>query len=213
MTSSIALSGSGVLDKCSDVNDIAQLRKQLIWLDHLQTQCLAAMAGPDANPGLPPRQRLLRGQQADDMTLRMIRFQQPGARPPGEHRGQLPRQIMRILDAGVGPETAGRWHDVRCIAKQEHPRTARLWELHTGRPQAMAEAHTGAVLGVAPSADGRRLVSGGFDGLVRVWETHTGACRHSLRSDRRYERLDVTGLTGVTDAQRAALRALGAFKR
>jgi WD40 repeat protein len=91
--------------------------------------------------------------------------------------------------------------------------TARLWELRTRRAQAMAEAHTGAVHGVALSADGRLLVSGGFDGLVRVWETHSGTCRHSLRSDRRYERLDITGLTGVTDAQRAALRALGAFER
>jgi len=31
-----------------------------------------------------------------------------------------------------------------------------------------------------------------------------------LRPERRYERLDITGLTGVTAAQRAALLALGA---
>jgi hypothetical protein len=34
-----------------------------------------------------------------------------------------------------------------------------------------------------------------------------------LRSDRRYERLDITGLTGITEAQRAALLALGAVER
>jgi hypothetical protein len=31
-----------------------------------------------------------------------------------------------------------------------------------------------------------------------------------LRPDRRYERLDITDLSGITEAQRAALLALGA---
>jgi hypothetical protein len=32
-------------------------------------------------------------------------------------------------------------------------------------------------------------------------------------SDRYYERLDITGLTGVTESQRAALLALGAIEK
>jgi hypothetical protein len=35
----------------------------------------------------------------------------------------------------------------------------------------------------------------------------------TLRAEGRYERLDITGLTGVTAAQRAALLALGAVDR
>jgi hypothetical protein len=35
---------------------------------------------------------------------------------------------------------------------------------------------------------------------------------HTLRPERRYERLDITGLTGVTEAQRAALLVLGAVQ-
>jgi hypothetical protein len=34
-----------------------------------------------------------------------------------------------------------------------------------------------------------------------------------LRADRRYERLDITGLSGINAAQRAALLALGAVER
>jgi hypothetical protein len=49
--------------------------------------------------------------------------------------------------------------------------------------------------------------------MVRVWATASGTCLHTLRSDRRHERLDITGLTGVTNAQRAALYALGAVER
>jgi hypothetical protein len=34
-----------------------------------------------------------------------------------------------------------------------------------------------------------------------------------LASDRHYQRLDITGLTGVTEAQRAALLVLGATEQ
>jgi hypothetical protein len=49
--------------------------------------------------------------------------------------------------------------------------------------------------------------------MVRLWEVRSGACLHTLWGDRRYERLDITGLTGVTDAQRAALLSLGAVEQ
>ena len=57
-----------------------------------------------------------------------------------------------------------------------------------------------------------RSESGG-DGTVRLWEVSTGTCLRTLQAARRYERLDITGLTGVTSAQRAALLALGAVEQ
>ena len=72
------------------------------------------------------------------------------------------------------------------------------------------EGHTGGVRDVAQSADGHLVASGGQDGTVRLWEPSSGSAMRILRSDRRYERVDITGLTGVTAAQRAALLALGA---
>jgi WD40 repeat protein len=58
----------------------------------------------------------------------------------------------------------------------------------------------------------RSVVSGSSDGTVKLWDANSGACLRTLRGDRRYERMDITGLTGVTDAQRAALLALGAVE-
>jgi WD40 repeat protein len=78
------------------------------------------------------------------------------------------------------------------------------------RPLATLWGHTGVVRGVALSADGHLVASGGFDETVRLWESSSAACLRVLRSARRYERVDITGLKGITAAQRQALIALGA---
>jgi hypothetical protein len=57
------------------------------------------------------------------------------------------------------------------------------------------------------------VASGGDDGIVRLWDTSSGTLQRTLRAERRYEGLDITGLTGVTEAQRQALLALGATER
>ena len=85
-----------------------------------------------------------------------------------------------------------------------------MWQTSTGDPVATMEGHTAGVPGVALSADGQRLVTGSFDGTVKLWEANSGACLATLRPKRRYEGLNISGLTGVTAAQRTGLLALGA---
>jgi len=48
---------------------------------------------------------------------------------------------------------------------------------------------------------------------VRLWQASSGTCLRTLRAERRYEGLDITGLSGVTSAQRAALLALGTIEQ
>jgi WD40 repeat protein len=62
------------------------------------------------------------------------------------------------------------------------------------------------------SADGRLLASCGDDSVINVWDSESGEHLRTLRRDRPYERLNITGLRGLTDAQKATLRVLGAVE-
>lgn len=59
--------------------------------------------------------------------------------------------------------------------------------------------------------DGTRLASCGIDGAITVWDLQTGEYLETVRRDRPYEQLDITGIRGLTEAQQAMLRALGAI--
>jgi WD40 repeat protein len=132
---------------------------------------------------------------------------------------------VRLWDAGSGRllatlagHTGGVWGlalsaDGRLLASGGGDGMVRLWEAGSGRPLVTLQGHAGTIWGVALSADGHLLASCGGDGMVRLWEAATGTPLRTLLAERRYERLDITGLTGVTDAQRASLLALGAVER
>ena len=88
-----------------------------------------------------------------------------------------------------------RWWDVQ--------RGERLWE---------REAHNGTVQSLRRGPDGTKLASCGDDGTIMLWDLQSGEHLQTLRRDRPYERLNITRIQGLTEAQKANLRALGAVE-
>ena len=87
----------------------------------------------------------------------------------------------------------------------------RWWDVQSGERILLREAHQGKVQQLRCSPDGAQLASCGDDGTIRLWDLHRGEHLHTLRRDRPYERLTITGIKGLSEAQKASLHALGAF--
>jgi hypothetical protein len=84
----------------------------------------------------------------------------------------------------------------------------RWWDLQSRECVRVQEAHQGTVHALKVSPDGSTLASCGDDGAIRLWDLENGEPLQTLRY-RLYERLNITGIRGLTEAQQASLCALG----
>ena len=86
----------------------------------------------------------------------------------------------------------------------------RWWDVQHGECLMMREAHQGTIQSLRISSNGRMLATCGDDSTIKVWDLENGEHLRTLQRDRPYERLDITGVKGLTEAQKATLRGLGA---
>ena len=88
----------------------------------------------------------------------------------------------------------------------------RVWNVHTGNLVKTLVGHTGPLRFVLYSPDGRFIVSSADDHSTRVWDAETGDCVHILHLKRLYEGLQIAEVRGLSEAQRASLKTLGAVE-
>ena len=88
----------------------------------------------------------------------------------------------------------------------------RWWDLERGKCVQTRQAHQGTVQSLKMSPDGCSLASCGDDGAITIWELASGQQLRTLRRDRPYERLDISGAKGLTRAPRTSLATLGGIE-
>jgi WD40 repeat protein/transcriptional regulator with XRE-family HTH domain len=105
--------------------------------------------------------------------------------------------------------------DGHFLASSSDDQTIRLWEI-TGQVDKRAvkilEGHSNRIRWVAFSPDGQTLASSSDDGTIKLWDIHTSTCLKTLINERPYERMNIAHTQGLTAAQKATLRALGAVE-
>ena len=103
------------------------------------------------------------------------------------------------------------------LASGSEDQTVRLWDMNTWKCLTILncfgkqDEESNWVWSVAFSPDGQILASAGEDGTIRLWDIQTGEYLDTLQPDRPYEQMNITGVTGVSEAQKVTLRVLGAI--
>jgi WD40 repeat protein len=88
----------------------------------------------------------------------------------------------------------------------------RWWDVQSEECVSVQDACHGTIRSLKVSPDGKFLASCGDDGAIMIWDVETFEHVRTLRRDRPYERLNITGIRGLTEAQKATLQALGAVE-
>ena len=101
--------------------------------------------------------------------------------------------------------------DGRLLASGSEDHCVKLWDVETGECLQTLSGHSQIVWTVVFNHKGQ-IASCSEDGTIRMWDVRTGKCLKILRVDRPYEGMNITGAIGLTPAQRATLKALGAVE-
>ncbi|MDF5730606.1 MAG: NB-ARC domain-containing protein [Rhizonema sp. PD38] len=104
--------------------------------------------------------------------------------------------------------------DGQILATGSGDATIKLWSVNTGNfLDHLTSGHTAAIRSVAFSSDGQLLASGSEDESIQLWDIQKCRRLQQLKSDRLYEGMKITGISGLTDAEKASLKALGAVEK
>jgi WD40 repeat protein len=102
--------------------------------------------------------------------------------------------------------------DSKKLVSSGDDKSLKIWDLRSGECLKVLKGHTDIVRSVVFTPDGSKLISGSSDQTIRIWDVKTGEYLQTIRPPRPYEGMNITGVKGLTEAEKAKLKALGAIE-
>lgn len=120
-------------------------------------------------------------------------------------------QTIDGLDYAV---SAGAWDvDNETLITGSSDGNLHWWNTNSAEVIAVRGGHEGMIHAIRFNPERTMLASCSNDGAIVLWEAHHRERIRTLRHDRPYERLDITGLQGISETQKILLLSLGAVEK
>lgn len=117
-------------------------------------------------------------------------------------------QCLQIFQGHKAAVSAIRFtSDGQRLISASFDQTIRIWDVSTGNCIQTLQGHQSVVSSVICDT---LLCSSSLDETVRLWNFETGSCLRTLNTPRPYEGMNITGVLGLTEAEIATLKVLGA---
>ena len=98
------------------------------------------------------------------------------------------------------------------IVSGSDDRSVRVWDVASGQCRHTLLRHTNSVQGVAVHPAGQWLATCALDTKINVWQLANGAYLKTYKHPGPYVGMKITGASGISATQKAALKALGAVE-
>jgi WD40 repeat protein len=118
-------------------------------------------------------------------------------------------QCLQIFEGHTAPVLTVTFSPNGWLISSGFDQTLRVWNIHTGECLRVIKGHTGHVYALG-LVERSTVYSGSFDETIKLWDINTGKCIKTLQSPRPYEQMKITDIGGLTAAELANLRSLGA---